>query len=77
MSRFNSEAYDKLFPRVPDPVPAAETAVEKFTPTKDKLEGRDPDKVQEPDPTPEVSQDPDPEDYDAEVEVIDGDGKHS
>lgn len=42
MSRFNSEAYDKLFPREADPIPV-ETVVSTFTPTTDKLEGTDPD----------------------------------
>ena len=44
MSRFNSEAYDKLFPREPEPV-HIESAVENFTPTKNKVEGNDPDQV--------------------------------
>ena len=43
MSRFNAEAYDKIFPRSNDPVPAPETAVETFRPSQDKLEGKDPD----------------------------------
>ena len=57
MSRFNSTAYDKLFPRVEDPAPV-ETVVSTFTPTTDKLEGKDPDqdKILEvpaaPDPAP-------------------------
>ena len=38
MSRFNSEAYDKLFPRVEDPVPVQETAVETFRPSQEKIE---------------------------------------
>lgn len=42
MSRFNSEAYDRLFPREVDPMPV-ETVVSTFTPTTDKLEGKDPD----------------------------------
>ena len=72
MSRFNSEAYDKLFPRTPDPVPAPETAAEQFTPTKDKLEGKDPDK-EDPDPTPALVDDSDSKD----TEVDDnGDGEH-
>ena len=65
MSRFNSEAYDKLFPRTPDPVPAPETAVEKFTPTKDKLEGKDPDTSEENTPG---EQDPIPEDKEVDVD---------
>lgn len=42
MSRFNAEAYDKIFPRSED-IPAPESAVETFRPTMDKLEGKDPD----------------------------------
>lgn len=58
MSRFNSQAYSKLYPREPEPVKPVETAVETFTPTKDKLEGKvEPDRTI-PDPVPEV---PDPE----------------
>lgn len=52
MSRFNFEAYDKLYPRQPEPAPGVETAVQGFTPTKDKLEGKQPD-VQDPDPEPD------------------------
>lgn len=37
MGRFNTEAYDKLFPRQKDITPI-ETPVPTFTPTKDKLE---------------------------------------
>ena len=73
MSRFNSEAYDKLFPRTPDPVPAAETAVEGFTPTKDKIEGKDPDKTPEPDPEPAPAGDLDPTDNGGGE---DGNGQH-
>ena len=75
MSRFNSEAYDKLFPRTPDPVPAPETAAEQFTPTKDKLEGKDPDKEDEKDsdPTQDLVDDPDPKDTEVDG---DGDGEH-
>lgn len=36
MSRFNSEAYDKLFPREADPAPAPETPVETFRPSQQK-----------------------------------------
>ena len=49
MSRFNSNAYDKLFPRASEPAPAPESAVDTFHPTKDKLEGKDPD-VHDPEP---------------------------
>lgn len=41
--RFNSAAYDKLFPRPVQTDPAPETVVGTFTPTTDKLEGIDPD----------------------------------
>lgn len=47
MSRFNFEAYDKLFPREPEPV-HVESAVDNFTPTKNKVEGKDPDVIEEP-----------------------------
>lgn len=36
MSRFNSEAYDKLFPRVKETTPAPETVVETFRPSQSK-----------------------------------------
>lgn len=36
MSRFNSEAYDKLFPRVTETTPAPETVVETFRPSQNK-----------------------------------------
>ena len=51
MSRFNSEAYDKLYPRQPEQAPMVETAAQGFNPTKNKLEGKQPD-VQDPDPEP-------------------------
>ena len=51
MSRFNSAAYDKLFPRPEHTDPAPETVVDTFTPTTKKLEGQDPD-VSDPDPEP-------------------------
>ena len=38
MSRFNSEAYDKLFPRSADPDPIPESVVDTFRPSQDKLE---------------------------------------
>ena len=38
MSRFNSKAYDKLFPRVKDPDPVPETAVETFRPSQEEVE---------------------------------------
>ena len=37
MSRFNSKAYDKLFPRVKDPDPVPETAVETFRPSQEEV----------------------------------------
>lgn len=43
MSRFNAEAYDKIFPRSEDVTPAPETAVETFRPSQAKEEGKDPD----------------------------------
>ena len=45
MSRFNSEAYDKLFPRTPDPVPAVETPVETFRPSQSKAEEKPVDPI--------------------------------
>lgn len=44
MSRFNADAYNKLFPRT-EPVQPVETVVPSFTPTQDKLEGNDPDQT--------------------------------
>lgn len=38
MSRFNSTAYDKLFPRVNDPDPAPESSVDTFRPSQEKKE---------------------------------------
>ena len=52
MSRFNSEAYDKLFPRTPDPVPAVETPVETFRPSQSNAEEQPVDPV-----PPEPSED--------------------
>lgn len=72
MSRFNSEAYDKLYPREPEPAPSVETSVQGFTPTKNKLEGKQPD-FQDPDPAP----DPLPVEPDVAGGDNDGDGKHS
>lgn len=43
MSRFNAEAYDKIFPRSEDVTPVPETAVETFRPSQAKEEGKDPD----------------------------------
>ena len=55
MSRFNSQAYDKLFPREVAPVTPPETSVDGFHPTKDKAEGKEPDVVDV--VTPETSVD--------------------
>lgn len=73
MSRFNSEAYDRLFPRVEDPVPVQETAVDTFRPSQEKVEADPvaPIKVEtvlpellDPEPIPEGGDD-------------DGNGEHS
>ena len=65
--RFNSEAYDKLFPREADPAPAVETPVETFRPSQHKVPDTpvpdDPDPA--PDPAPSVPE---------ETEVIDDNG---
>ena len=67
MSRFNYEAYDKLFPRTPENHTTPESAVSTFHPTKDKIEGNDPDvtdttpdndpEIHEPDMMPEHGED--------------------
>ena len=49
--RFNSEAYDKLFPRQKDPDPAVETPVETFRPSQNSGKAEKP--VEDPDPVPE------------------------
>ena len=75
MSRFNSAAYDKLFPREPEPV-HVESAVENFTPTKNKVEGKDPDQIEAPEEPKQdhVVEDPTP----AELEdVTDEHADHS
>lgn len=59
--RFNSEAYDKLFPRQKDPAPAVETPVETFRPSQNSGKAEKP--VEDPDPVPE-DPDPVPEDTD-------------
>ena len=79
MARFNSDAYDKLFPRTTE-APQVETAVPTFTPTKNKLEGKDPDQVAD-DPADPVKKDviipePAPE-IPEEVNVTDGHAEHS
>lgn len=72
MSRFNADAYNKLFPRT-EPVQPVETVVPSFTPTQDKLEGQDPDQT-----TPEAPDQADltqeAPDQVTEVEA-DGDGQ--
>lgn len=76
MSRFNSEAYDKLYPRVLAPVKAPETAVPSFTPTQDILEGTDPDSTPEPPEVPDQAE-VIPEVPDQMEVNIDGDGQLS
>lgn len=61
--RFNSEAYDKLFPREADPVPVVETPVETFRPSQNKVP--DTPVPDDPDPAPSVPE---------ETEVINDDG---
>lgn len=65
--RFNSEAYDKLFPREADPAPAVETPVETFRPSQNKVPDTPvpDDSDPAPDPVPSVPE---------ETEVIDDDG---
>lgn len=63
MSRFNSEAYDKLFPRSADPDPVPESAVDTFRPSQDILEDPAPkakDETVLPEMAPPV-RDPEPE----------------
>lgn len=79
MARFNSVAYDKLYPRTQEPV-QVETAVPTFTPTANKLEGKDPDQVAD-DPAEQakkdvIIQEPAPE-IPEEVNVADGHAEHS
>lgn len=79
MARFNSDAYDKLFPRTTE-APQVETAVPTFTPTKNKLEGKDPDQVAD-DPAEQakkdvIIQEPAPE-IPEEVNGTDGHAEHS
>lgn len=65
--RFNSEAYDKLFPREADPAPKVETPVETFRPSQNKV----PDTPVPDDPEPA----PEPAPYvPEEKEVVDDDG---
>lgn len=74
MSRFNSEAYDKLYPRVEDPVPVQETAVETFRPSQEKVEADPATPVKVETVLPEIL---DPEPVVPEGGVINGDGEHS
>ena len=50
--RFNSEVYNKLYPRPEHVEPAPESVVSTFHPTKDIVEGKDPD-VKDPEPIQE------------------------
>lgn len=75
MSRFNSVAYDKLFPREPEPV-HIESAVDNFTPTKNKVEGKDPDQVSPEDPKQDLIVE-DPEPVEPEEDITNGHDKHS
>lgn len=75
MSRFNSEAYDKLFPREPEPV-HVESAVDNFTPTKNKVEGKDPDQVAQEDPKQDLIIE-DPEPAEPEEDITNGHDQHS
>ena len=75
MSRFNSEAYDKLFPRPEVTPPVVETAVEGFTPSskKEDPEQDKKDTVQKAEPIlepeqPDVSDKTEPEQPDPEVD---------
>ena len=52
MSRFNSVAYDKLFPRETETAPAPETVVDTFTPSSDLEHGDDPDQTEDQDMMP-------------------------
>ena len=71
MSRFNTKAYDKLFPRTQETVQPVETAVEGFKPSHDDKpvdspEPQDPkaDVVKDdplPDPVPDPGSDPEPD----------------
>lgn len=77
MSRFNYEAYAKLYPRVETPEPV-ETPVETFTPTTNILNGDTPD-VSDPvkDPVKETITPVDVVDR-SETEVIEnGAGEHN
>lgn len=49
--RFNSEAYDKLFPRQTDQAPAVETPVETFRPSQNSGKAEKP--VEDPASVPE------------------------
>lgn len=56
--RFNSEVYDKVYPRPVHTDPAPESVVSTFHPSKDLVEGKDPD-VKDPEPI-QVPADPEP-----------------
>ena len=58
--RFNSEVYDKLYPRPDHIEPAPESVVSTFHPSKDLVEGKDPD-VKDPEPIPVTPPAGDPE----------------
>lgn len=75
MSRFDSAAYDKLFPQVEE-VPEPETVVPTFTPTKDKLEHPE-HKPESSVPDVDDPGDPDDSDLDEKEVLLDGDGEHS
>ena len=74
MSRFNSEAYDRLYPRVEDPVPVQETAVETFRPSQENVEADPVVPVKVETVLPELL---DPEPVVSEGGVNDGDGEYS
>lgn len=75
MSRFNSEAYGKLYPRSKNPDPVPESAVDTFRPSQEKEV--DPGEVAKVDKVlPEMDHDPtDPEK--AEGGGVDGYAEHS
>ena len=74
MSRFNADAYDKLFPRSTDPDPAPESAVDTFRPSQDKLEDPAPQAKVE---TALPEMDPSAADPEPEGGVDNGDGSNS
>ena len=74
MSRFNSEAYDKLYPRVEDPAPVQETVVETFRPSQDKVEEDPATPIKVETVLPEIL---DPTPAEPEGGVVDGHAEHS